>query len=161
MTRRGEPAAIEPQISNCGCNSRMRLMATPAAAVRVSTPSFTYTRSRCFLAVAGLLPRISPMSLLVLPLTTQYSTSASRAVSFRLRLMASITPVSDTSRMTIIHSSPSSSLLVCWCRRSVRLLAPCTTDSAGGSMPRWRASGVWLRSHSSTAGGVSGARVSQ
>ena len=46
-------------------------MAMPAAAVRVSTPSFTNTRSRCFFTVMGLLPRMSPMSLLVLPLTTQ------------------------------------------------------------------------------------------
>ncbi len=40
-------------------------------------------------------PRMSPMSRLVLPLTTQYSTSASRAVSLKLRLMASTTASSE------------------------------------------------------------------
>ena len=44
------------------------------------------------------------MSLLVLPLTTQYSSSASLAVSLKDRLMASMTALSDTSRITIRQS---------------------------------------------------------
>jgi hypothetical protein len=65
------------------CNCRMRFIAMPAAAVRVSTPSLAKIRSRCFFTVAGLEPRMSAMSRLILPLTTQYSTSASRAVSLK------------------------------------------------------------------------------
>lgn len=41
------------------------------AAVRVSTPSLLKTRSRCLLIARGLLPRMSPISLLVLPGLTQ------------------------------------------------------------------------------------------
>ena len=40
------------QPSNCGCSCRMRVIAMPAAAVRVSTPSLANTRSRCFFTVA-------------------------------------------------------------------------------------------------------------
>lgn len=57
--------------SNCGCSCRMRFIAIAAAAVRVSTPSLANTRSRCFFTVAGLAPRMSAMSRLILPLTTQ------------------------------------------------------------------------------------------
>jgi hypothetical protein len=45
----------------------MRFIAIPAAAVRVSTPSLAKTRSRCFLTVAGLAPRMSAMSRVNLP----------------------------------------------------------------------------------------------
>lgn len=54
-----------------GCSSGTRLIAIAAAAVRVSTPSLAWMRSRCFFTVAGLAPRMSPMSRLILPLTTQ------------------------------------------------------------------------------------------
>jgi len=46
-------------------------MASLAAAVRVSTPSFSKTCSRCLFTVRGLLPRMSAMSLLVLPRLSQ------------------------------------------------------------------------------------------
>ncbi len=54
-----------------GASSLTRLIASDAAAVRVSTPSLAWTCSRCFFTVAGLEPRMSPMSRLVLPLHTQ------------------------------------------------------------------------------------------
>ena len=47
------------------------LTAIAAAAVRVSTPSFSNTCSRCLCTVRGLVPRMSPMSRLILPLSTQ------------------------------------------------------------------------------------------
>ena len=50
------------------CNRRM---ATAAAAVLVSTPSFSNRFSRCLLIVRWLMPRMSPMSRLVLPWITQ------------------------------------------------------------------------------------------
>lgn len=43
-----------PQHSNCGCSWRIRFIAMPAAAVRISTPSLAYTRSKYFLTMAGL-----------------------------------------------------------------------------------------------------------
>ncbi len=44
--------------------------ASAAAAARVSTPSFSKTCSRCLFTVRGLMPRMSPVSGLVLPLAT-------------------------------------------------------------------------------------------
>lgn len=51
-----------------------------AAAVRVSTPSLTNIRSRCFSTVRGDVPSVSAISRFLLPMLNQPSTSHSRAV---------------------------------------------------------------------------------
>jgi hypothetical protein len=50
------------------------------AAVRVGTPSFSKTCSKCLLMVLGLELRIIPISLLVLPLEIHIKISDSRGV---------------------------------------------------------------------------------
>eukprot|EP01032_Pedospumella_encystans_P015089 gene15089-17290_t len=64
-----------------GAPQSNRPLASAAAAARVSTPSFSKMCSRCLFTVRGLVPRISPMSRLVLPLASHDSTSVSRGVS--------------------------------------------------------------------------------
>jgi len=72
-SRRGHPASV--------LDFAISRLASAAAAARVSTPSFSNTCSRCLFTVRGLMPRISPMSRLVLPLAIHESTSVSRRVS--------------------------------------------------------------------------------
>jgi hypothetical protein len=77
---------------------------------------------------------MSAMSRLILPLTTQYSTSASRAVSLKARLMASMTAASDTSRITISQSPPPSAVAGLLVQPKVSRREPCSTLRRGGSI---------------------------
>ncbi len=83
---------------------RMRLIAIPAAAVRVSTPSFANTRSRCFFTVrrAGAEDVADVAVGLALDHPVQHLGLA-RGELEGDRLIASITAASDTSRM---HDQP-------------------------------------------------------
>ena len=80
------------------------------------------------------------MSRLVLPLTTQYSTSASRIVSLKTRVISSTTAASDTSRIT---TSQSSSAVRC-CKVSTSCRPSWSTVSGRGSPA---AVLEWLRRH--------------
>ena len=86
-------------------NPRTRCSALAAAAGRVSTPSFRTRVPGAFLSVAGLVPRMSPMSRLLLPLPTQQSTSLSRGVRRRARIVASTVAASLAWRSTTSQSS--------------------------------------------------------
>jgi hypothetical protein len=67
----GDSTPVTPPTQSARASCATFPIARFAAAVRVSTASFSNTCSRCFFTVAGLEPRMSPMSRLVLPFATQ------------------------------------------------------------------------------------------
>ncbi|AVS92760.1 hypothetical protein C8246_14215 [Paracidovorax avenae] len=75
--------------------------------MRVSTPSFSKMCSRCLFTVRGLMPRMSAMSRLVLPLAIQDSTSVSRGVrSTRGRRAAGSAPAACTDSSSMVSPRP-------------------------------------------------------
>ncbi len=88
------------------------------------------------------------MSRFVLPLASQYSTSASRIVSLKDCIIASSTPASETSRITISQSSSA----VRSCSETTSWRVPRVTVSARGS-PCSAAVAACASSQSSTGDG--------
>ena len=127
-----------------------------AAAVRVSTPSFSNTCSRCLVIVFGRVPRMSPMSRLVLPGATQYSTSASRAVSRNCSDSASMAAPLLLSVSTSSHSSSA----LAGCRLQCRRCVPVTQDQVSPPSGAWASPARVTRSRTQShrlAGACSGA----
>ena len=79
---------LPPPAGSCSTRSQLAVrccntsLARSAAAVRVSTPNFSNTCSKCFFTVVSAAPRMIAISGEVFPSLTQYKTFASLLVSF-------------------------------------------------------------------------------